>query len=104
MHVAPLTLPGQSVHTHLRLPGPVKQRTLLSVGLGGTAAVPGAFGCGRPSSRSFIKLPSSDDPVYEGCGERGNGATGCVKTVVSQALSKYSSSDVLVSRAVESVN
>ena len=41
--------------------------------LGGTCAVPGAFGCGKTViSQSLSKFSNSDAIVYVGCGERGN--------------------------------
>jgi len=41
--------------------------------LGGTCAVPGAFGCGKTViSQSVSKFSNSDAVVYVGCGERGN--------------------------------
>ena len=41
--------------------------------LGGTCAVPGAFGCGKTViSQSVSKFSNSDCVVYVGCGERGN--------------------------------
>jgi len=41
--------------------------------LGGTCAVPGAFGCGKTViSQSLSKFSNSDIIVYVGCGERGN--------------------------------
>jgi V-type H+-transporting ATPase subunit A len=41
--------------------------------LGGTCAVPGAFGCGKTViSQSLAKFSNSDACVYVGCGERGN--------------------------------
>merc|ERR1712170_324291 len=46
---------------------------LFPVTLGGTAAVPGAFGCGKTViSQSLSKYSNSDVIVYVGCGERGN--------------------------------
>merc|ERR1739844_437303 len=40
---------------------------------GGTAAVPGAFGCGKTViSQALSKYSNSDVVVYVGCGERGN--------------------------------
>merc|ERR1712174_45853 len=40
---------------------------------GGTAAVPGAFGCGKTViSQALSKYSNSDGIVYVGCGERGN--------------------------------
>ncbi|PNY25327.1 V-type proton atpase catalytic subunit a [Tolypocladium capitatum] len=41
--------------------------------LGGTVAIPGAFGCGKTViSQSVSKFSNSDVIVYVGCGERGN--------------------------------
>jgi len=41
--------------------------------LGGTCAVPGAFGCGKTViSQSLSKYSNSDVIIYVGCGERGN--------------------------------
>merc|ERR1711906_77401 len=41
--------------------------------LGGTCAVPGAFGCGKTViSQALSKYSNSDVVVYVGCGERGN--------------------------------
>jgi V-type H+-transporting ATPase subunit A len=41
--------------------------------LGGTCAVPGAFGCGKTViSQSLAKFSNSDAVIYVGCGERGN--------------------------------
>mmetsp|Transcript_28264 Transcript_28264/g.91124 ORF Transcript_28264/g.91124 Transcript_28264/m.91124 type:complete len:620 (+) Transcript_28264:81-1940(+) len=41
--------------------------------LGGTCAVPGAFGCGKTViSQSISKFSNSDCVIYVGCGERGN--------------------------------
>merc|ERR1711975_68428 len=41
--------------------------------LGGTCAVPGAFGCGKTViSQALSKYSNSDAVVYVGCGERGN--------------------------------
>lgn len=41
--------------------------------LGGTAAVPGAFGCGKTViSQALSKYSNTDVVVYVGCGERGN--------------------------------
>lgn len=41
--------------------------------LGGTCAIPGAFGCGKTViSQSLSKFSNSDAIVYVGCGERGN--------------------------------
>ena len=41
--------------------------------LGGTCAVPGAFGCGKTViSQSLSKFSNSNAIIYVGCGERGN--------------------------------
>ena len=41
--------------------------------LGGTCAIPGAFGCGKTCiSQALSKYSNSDVVVYVGCGERGN--------------------------------
>merc|ERR1711998_355375 len=46
---------------------------LFPVTLGGTAAVPGAFGCGKTViSQALSKYSNADAVVYVGCGERGN--------------------------------
>merc|ERR1711934_1208931 len=48
--------------------------------LGGTAAVPGAFGCGKTViSQSLSKFSNPDAVVYVGCGERGNEMAEVVK-------------------------
>jgi len=40
---------------------------------GGTAAIPGAFGCGKTCiSQALSKYSNSDCIIYVGCGERGN--------------------------------
>jgi len=47
--------------------------SLFPLCLGGTAAVPGAFGCGKTViSQALSKYSNSDVVVYVGCGERGN--------------------------------
>merc|ERR1712129_222572 len=46
---------------------------LFPVTQGGTAAVPGAFGCGKTViSQALSKYSNADCVVYVGCGERGN--------------------------------
>jgi V-type H+-transporting ATPase subunit A len=41
--------------------------------LGGTCAIPGAFGCGKTViSQSLSKFSNSEAIIYVGCGERGN--------------------------------
>ena len=72
----------------IREPRPVKEKlrgevamltcqrvcdALFPMTLGGTAAVPGAFGCGKTViSQSLSKYSNTDVVVYVGCGERGN--------------------------------
>ncbi|XRB00869.1 V-ATPase_V1_A: V-type ATPase, A subunit [Pycnococcus provasolii] len=47
--------------------------TLFPSVLGGTCAIPGAFGCGKTViSQALSKFSNSDGIVYVGCGERGN--------------------------------
>jgi V-type H+-transporting ATPase subunit A len=47
--------------------------SLFPVTLGGTTAVPGAFGCGKTViSQALSKYSNTDCVVYVGCGERGN--------------------------------
>ena len=62
-------LPGSQAHTTgLRVID-----GMFSSVLGGTCAVPGAFGCGKTViSQSLSKFSNSDAIVYVGCGERGN--------------------------------
>jgi len=46
---------------------------LFPLTLGGTACVPGAFGCGKTViSQALSKYSNADAVVYVGCGERGN--------------------------------
>ena len=41
--------------------------------LGGTCAIPGAFGCGKTCiSQALSKFSNAECVVYVGCGERGN--------------------------------
>jgi V-type H+-transporting ATPase subunit A len=47
--------------------------TLFPSVLGGTCAVPGAFGCGKTViSQALSKYSNTDGIIYVGCGERGN--------------------------------
>jgi V-type H+-transporting ATPase subunit A len=47
--------------------------TLFPSVLGGTCAIPGAFGCGKTCiSQALSKYSNTDAIVYVGCGERGN--------------------------------
>merc|ERR1719356_1851771 len=46
---------------------------LFPLTLGGTSAVPGAFGCGKTViSQALSKFSNSECVIYVGCGERGN--------------------------------
>ena len=72
----------------VRAPRPVAQKLLASTPLltgprvldgrfpavlGGTCAIPGAFGCGKTViSQALSKYSNSDGIIYVGCGERGN--------------------------------
>mmetsp|Transcript_24320 Transcript_24320/g.67617 ORF Transcript_24320/g.67617 Transcript_24320/m.67617 type:complete len:616 (-) Transcript_24320:156-2003(-) len=72
----------------VRSPRPVAQKMLSSTPLltgqrvldaffpsvlGGTCAIPGAFGCGKTViSQALSKFSNSDGIIYVGCGERGN--------------------------------
>jgi V-type H+-transporting ATPase subunit A len=41
--------------------------------LGGTCAIPGAFGCGKTCiSQALSKYSNTSAIIYVGCGERGN--------------------------------
>merc|ERR1711937_308976 len=63
-----------------KLPGKIPMFTcqrvvdaLFPTTLGGTCAVPGAFGCGKTViSQALSKYSNTDVVVYVGCGERGN--------------------------------
>merc|ERR1719420_807244 len=63
-----------------KLPGKIPMYTcqrvvdaLFPTTLGGTCAVPGAFGCGKTViSQALSKYSNTDVVVYVGCGERGN--------------------------------
>ena len=47
--------------------------TLFPSVLGGTCAIPGAFGCGKTCiSQALSKYSNTDCVIYVGCGERGN--------------------------------
>ncbi|KAG2449376.1 hypothetical protein HYH02_005528 [Chlamydomonas schloesseri] len=72
----------------VRMPRPVAQKLLADTPLltgqrvldalfpsvlGGTCAIPGAFGCGKTViSQALSKYSNSDGIIYVGCGERGN--------------------------------
>ena len=61
----------QEVRQYLTLPR-VLDGLFPSV-LGGTCAIPGAFGCGKTViSQALSKFSNSDGIIYVGCGERGN--------------------------------
>lgn len=62
-------LPGN----HALITGQRVIDTLFPSVLGGTCAVPGAFGCGKTViSQALAKYSNTDAVVYVGCGERGN--------------------------------
>ncbi|KHN39372.1 V-type proton ATPase catalytic subunit A [Glycine soja] len=61
--------------------------------LGGTCAIPGAFGCGKTViSQALSKYSNSDAVVYVGCGERGNEmaeAFGQTNSMIVQVLMDF---------------
>lgn len=77
MHTWPVRVP-RPVNEKLASDSPfiVGQRVLDALFpcvLGGTVAIPGAFGCGKTViSQSVSKFSNSDIIIYVGCGERGN--------------------------------
>jgi len=59
--------------THPLVTGQRVLDALFPTVLGGTTAIPGAFGCGKTViSQSLSKYSNSDIIIYVGCGERGN--------------------------------
>ena len=82
------TMPSPPVLALVRSPRPVTEKlagdeplltgqrvidALFPSVLGGTCAVPGAFGCGKTViSQALSKYSNSDCIIYVGCGERGN--------------------------------
>lgn len=63
---------------------------------GGTAAIPGAFGCGKTViSQSLSKYSNSDVIVYVGCGERGN--------EMSEVLEEFPTLKITVDGVEESI-
>ncbi|KCZ75262.1 hypothetical protein H311_03764, partial [Anncaliia algerae PRA109] len=59
--------------------------------LGGTTAIPGAFGCGKTViSQSLSKYSNSDIIVYVGCGERGNEMSELLKEFPSLKINQSS--------------
>ncbi|CEM16492.1 unnamed protein product [Vitrella brassicaformis CCMP3155] len=57
--------------------------------LGGTCAIPGAFGCGKTViSQALSKYSNSDIIVYVGCGERGNEMAEVLKDFPELTLEK----------------
>jgi V-type H+-transporting ATPase subunit A len=76
-HEWPVRIPRPYVE---KLPGSVPLLTgqrildaLFPSTLGGTCAIPGAFGCGKTViSQALSKFSNSSGIVYVGCGERGN--------------------------------
>merc|ERR1711953_106737 len=71
---------------------------LFPVTLGGTAAVPGAFGCGKTViSQALSKYSNTDCVVYVGCGERGN------EMAEEKLIAQVNSLDELSSRKVSAL-
>lgn len=64
--------------------------------LGGTCAIPGAFGCGKTCiSQALSKYSNSEVVIYVGCGERGNEMAE-VLTDFPELTTKWNGKDVSV--------
>merc|ERR1711934_138194 len=73
--------------------------------LGGTAAVPGAFGCGKTViSQSLSKFSNSDAVVYVGCGERGNEMAEVVKDFPQLTLEVDGHEESIMQRTIVIAN
>ena len=77
MHTWPVRVPrpvtDKVAATYPLLTGQRVLDALFPCALGGTTAIPGAFGCGKTViSQSLSKYSNSDIIIYVGCGERGN--------------------------------
>lgn len=66
--------------------------------LGGTTAIPGAFGCGKTViSQSLSKFSNSDVIIYVGCGERGNEMSEVLRDFPEVLLNKLINNPLLIS-------
>lgn len=64
--------------------------------LGGTCAIPGAFGCGKTCiSQALSKFSNSECVIYVGCGERGN--------EMAEVLFEFPELEILVDGRMESI-
>jgi V-type H+-transporting ATPase subunit A len=73
--------------------------------LGGTAAVPGAFGCGKTViSQSLSKYSNSDAVVYVGCGERGNEMAEVVKDFPQLTMEVDGAEESIMQRTIVIAN
>ena len=64
--------------------------------LGGTCAIPGAFGCGKTCiSQALSKFSNSECVIYVGCGERGN--------EMAEVLDEFPELEILVDGRMESI-
>ena len=64
--------------------------------LGGTCAIPGAFGCGKTCiSQALSKFSNSECVIYVGCGERGN--------EMAEVLDEFPELEILVNGRMESI-
>merc|ERR1712063_190957 len=69
---------------------------LFPVTLGGTAAVPGAFGCGKTViSQALSKYSNADCVIYVGCGERGN--------EMAEVLTEFPELETMIEGKMESI-
>ena len=61
------------VNLSVRIAQQILKHFVTTLPIGGTTAIPGAFGCGKTViSQSLSKYSNSDIIIYVGCGERGN--------------------------------
>ena len=61
------------VNFSIRIAQHILKHFVTTLPIGGTTAIPGAFGCGKTViSQSLSKYSNSDIIIYVGCGERGN--------------------------------
>lgn len=73
--------------------------------LGGTAAVPGAFGCGKTViSQSLSKFSNSEAVVYVGCGERGNEMAEVVKDFPTLTMEVNGEQESIMQRTIVIAN
>nr|AJO70002.1 V-ATPase A [Cherax destructor] len=67
--------------------------------LGGTTAIPGAFGCGKTCiSQALSKYSNSDVIIYVGCGERGNEMAEVLRDFPELELELHGKKDSIMKR------